>query len=273
VGVLDVINHDLRAIFIHVPKCAGSSVEHALFGTFEPRVPDYERLSGWCPERRIHLQHATPRQLLELELVTPETWRDYFTFSIVRNPFDRAVADYYWVMRNRHLVGTFSDYLTAAGPFRSVLAQACSYEYRGDHLVSQVSFLDTGDAAPLDFVGRFEDLDATEAALRSALGAPDLVLPHVNQSKRRFRHYSHFYRDAECDLVARRYAGDLDALGYSYEDRHGEWPGERMARQAFARADLLHRNARRSRNRRRSATYREASIAPGVGPLERADVG
>ena len=64
-----MISHKHKCIFIHIPKTAGTSINTF----FHPGVdfhydkPDYDRLFGWCPERKFHMQHATSKQLLETE--------------------------------------------------------------------------------------------------------------------------------------------------------------------------------------------------------------
>ena len=65
-----MISHTHKIIFIHIPKCAGSSVEvYFKNKTFDWTKPSYKNLTGWCPKRKIHLQHATSKQLLELDLI------------------------------------------------------------------------------------------------------------------------------------------------------------------------------------------------------------
>lgn len=63
----------LRAIFVHVPKCAGTSIENAL-------KESQDRVVGG---------HTTALGYLR---AFPEKFRDYFKFAIVRHPADRLVS-------------------------------------------------------------------------------------------------------------------------------------------------------------------------------------
>src|SRR5690606_31345973 len=114
-----MISHKLKIIFIHIPKCAGSSVKDYYFNKpkLDWRQPNYELLYGWCPKRRIHLQHATPKELIETELIPKEIWDSYFKFAFVRNPWDRAYSDYLWIQKDRNVKGDFKDYIKGLGEY------------------------------------------------------------------------------------------------------------------------------------------------------------
>lgn len=62
-----------KAIFVHVPKCAGASVSNAIYGC----------LGGG---------HTTLDQYLDV--FEPACIRNYFKFTIVRNPWSRLVSAY-----------------------------------------------------------------------------------------------------------------------------------------------------------------------------------
>ena len=64
-----MISHQHKIIFIHIPKCAGSSIKDYYFNSpqLDWKTPNYDLLYGWCPKRKIHLQHATSKQLLETD--------------------------------------------------------------------------------------------------------------------------------------------------------------------------------------------------------------
>src|SRR5690606_39458213 len=131
-----MISHKHKCIFIHIPKCAGSSIRDFYFDTpnLDWRTPNYELLYGWCPKRRIHLQHATAKQLLETELITENDWNDYFKFTFVRNPWDRAYSSYLWVMKDRKIKGTFDSFINKEGVFKEVLTNQKIKYNRACHL-------------------------------------------------------------------------------------------------------------------------------------------
>jgi chondroitin 4-sulfotransferase 11 len=71
--------HSKKCIFVHIPKTAGTSVTDALFGTPRPRH----------------------RPLQWYEGMEPELYKEYFKFAFVRNPWDRLVSGYHYVVNKK----------------------------------------------------------------------------------------------------------------------------------------------------------------------------
>jgi hypothetical protein len=84
--------------------------------------------------------------------------------------------------------------------------------------VNQIDYLERGaefgDSPAVDAILRFETLAADFDALAARIGFPDR-LPHVNASSRG-RGYRAAYDQTTQALVARRFARDLAALGYTF---------------------------------------------------------
>lgn len=215
-----MILRDLGIVFVHVPKAAGTSIEFALtrrrFSAGEP--PDHDVGWGWNADHGVWMQHATPDEMVACGLVTPDELRTAFTFTITRNPFDRAVSDYYFLRRHLGVRGSFKEMIEADGPWRRLLTDRTQPTYRGDHLRPQIDYLTLDGTPVIDHVGRLEALDETYAVLEARLGRV-LPRPHHKPGPSRFEHYSHFYSDDEVELVAAAYADDLDRLDYAFEDR------------------------------------------------------
>lgn len=113
-----MISHAHRCIFLHIPKCAGTSVETALghldghagrdgqdhrpLRFLETPVPlqaffGIDNLRIMKNRIRRPRPAANPRNLLT---VTPEQYARYFKFPIVRNPWDRLYSVYCNVARD-----------------------------------------------------------------------------------------------------------------------------------------------------------------------------
>ena len=215
-----MINHKLKIIFIHIPKCAGTSISNLLFETRELkwREPNYEIHYGWCPKRKIHMQHATPKQLLELGLIEESTWNNYTKFTVVRNPWSRAESDYQWIRRTRKIRDSFENYITRSGKFKAILTDNSTKNYRGDHLNKQVSYLDTETINNFDRVMRFESIQTEMKLLLNDLGLHHQVLPVAKKGKRK-KHYSYFYDELKKKLVDDYFRDDIDYLGYEFVDK------------------------------------------------------
>lgn len=217
-----MISHKHKCIFIHIPKCAGSSI----LKYFHPKEklnwqkPNYDIFYGWCPDRKIHLQHATTKQLLETGLVSKEMWHEYFKFTVIRNPWDRSYSDYLWMQKERKVEGSFFDYINKEGVFNEILTNNEVMEYRGDHLMQQTDFIDIEGENKMDAIIRFESLQAEMNGILQKLGLNEKFKIHENKSPLKRRpHYSDFYTESSKNLVDDIYKDDIKSLGYVYENK------------------------------------------------------
>ena len=151
-----MISHKHKCIFIHIPKTAGTSINTFFFPNvrFYQDIPNYDVLFGWCPIRKIHLQHATGAQLIETGLVSEQNWEEYFKFSFVRNPWDRAYSDFTWIQEFSGVQGRFEDYIGKKGSFQKILNDSSDHHFLGDHLLPQSEFFDLDGKYELDYIGK-----------------------------------------------------------------------------------------------------------------------
>jgi hypothetical protein len=211
-----MIHHPLRCLFVHVPKTAGTSLKDRLAG-YSPRSPRSD--PAGVEALYTHLTAAELRQRLTAAGADPVA---YFQFSFVRNPWDRLISAY--------------RYLEAggSGSVRELPRVAAVKRYRGDfcrfvleglealtahHPYFQPQHRWTHDGLdpdrPLDFIGRYERLEADFAKVATHLGLPESgPLP-------RLRHGGHgpyveAYDDDSRTRVEQVYARDIALFGYSF---------------------------------------------------------
>lgn len=98
---------DKKLLFLHIPKCAGGTIDAALVEKRAAKVNSYiERIINLYLKRidprskhlfglglfAFSLQHLTIDQILDLNLMTPEELHSYTIFTVVRHPEDRFVS-------------------------------------------------------------------------------------------------------------------------------------------------------------------------------------
>ena len=87
-----MIINKLKCVFVHIPKTAGSSIEEVLYPSLGQisLMSDVKLFAGWDSKNKIWMQHATMQQINDLYMGDVS---EYFKFSFVRNPYERAVSD------------------------------------------------------------------------------------------------------------------------------------------------------------------------------------
>jgi chondroitin 4-sulfotransferase 11 len=191
-----MISHKHKCIFVHIPKTGGMTIEYALGA-------DLKKLH----KRTIGEKHGTPRQWKY-----PKYWNEYFTFTGVRNPWDRLVSSYFYDLsmwrrghRNRHrkLVKRFGKCRFRKYIIRHLNTRALHYRLQTDWFVD----------IP-DYILRFENLQKDFNIVCDKIGIPQQQLPHKNKSKH--KHYTEYYDDETRSIVAEKYAKDIEYFGYKF---------------------------------------------------------
>lgn len=186
-----------QCVFIHVPKCAGSSVCSALLdGRWPGHLPYY-----WYQQQ------------------FPEHCQRSFKFAFVRDPLERAYSAYTYLRSNpmgardlqaHELVSSYRDF----DHFVSGWLHPDNLR-RQLHFAPQTDFLvDLMGQVAMDFVGRQESLEQDFQRLCERLGVTS-SLPRLNVSLgRRSEPVRDFCTLRTRRLVRRAYQRDYEVLGY-----------------------------------------------------------
>lgn len=156
------------------------------------------------------LQHLLATQVRSE--VDADVFESYFTFAVVRNPWDRAVSQYVYMRQRddlRDFIGmkhdaSFKHYLHLIGRKKHVQWE------------EQVAFVHDGDGTALvDHIGRFEALEDSASEIFRRVGVHGAQLPHELRGERGA--YQTFYDDESAEMVGSMYAADVRAFGYSFD--------------------------------------------------------
>ncbi|MCH1458206.1 MAG: sulfotransferase family protein, partial [Synechococcus sp. MOX_bin73] len=101
-----MISYDKRCIFIHIPKCGGTSIENVIW----PHPEDLTEANLWWGfVSKYHnkyqtggLQHLLARQVRSE--VGLEIFNSFYKFTIVRNPWDRIVSQFAYMQTRSDLM-------------------------------------------------------------------------------------------------------------------------------------------------------------------------
>tara|TARA_B110000495_G_scaffold64587_1_gene54950 strand:- start:7140 stop:7772 length:633 start_codon:yes stop_codon:yes gene_type:complete len=204
--------HNFLAIF--PPKTASTSVRRVLNLT-EPVVISGEKMAS------VHIPCTEWLNVMIKDGIDPSS---YFKFMFVRNPWSRIVSQWEYMRRMQRrdtsygaackrivgIVKNFKGFLTinvsdlyGTGSDEHLLEPCYNYGYdsHGNQLV--------------DFVGKFENLQQDFNTVCHSIGLSQRLVPHINISK--YKHYTKYYDEDTKQVVANRYAKDIDYFKYTFK--------------------------------------------------------
>lgn len=193
--------HQLKCIFIHIPKCAGMSVSEGLFGGEVGHRP-----ARW------------------FELYDKERFQSYFKFTFVRNPWDRLVSAFFYLKQGgmtpqdktwagRHLArfDTFDAFVRSLvdPKFRRV---ALAWP----HFAPQLDYIrDCSGRICVDYCGRVESFSRDYDRVCSILGVPARVRDTNRSSHDEY--YTYYTRES-VEIVRDVYREDVAAFNYEFRE-------------------------------------------------------
>lgn len=227
-----IVSHRHRFIFLKTAKTAGTSLEIALSSICGPRDIITEisrddeatrsRLGYRGPQNhRVPWLKLSPRGLARIGVrgarptwlfnhttageiraaVSSDVWRDYYKFTIVRNPWDRMVSLYFYMTRNQAPPPSFHDYIVG-NPAR-VLDNWRQY---------------TLDGRPvMDSVIRFEAFAETIASVSREAGFPATVLDVFQAQNAKAQHRDRSFRMSALDATFIGLLAEPEARAFGYD--------------------------------------------------------
>jgi len=184
------IFHHYKAIFIHIPKVAGTSMERAL------ELSRMDNVGGHSTALAIRIQY-------------PKEFNEYYKFSFVRNPYDRISSAYFYLKNIKaggdhqnqlvHLSKDINDYIENYLSKETII-----------HLWPQYKFI-TGPFGNIliDSIFRFENLEEDWEKVCGKLKV-NLNLPHFRPTKKKLFEYT----PNSINIINKLYKKDFELFGY-----------------------------------------------------------
>lgn len=216
------ISHKHKIIFIHIPKCAGSSIESILdikgVNDFYTKGMNYYR-EQIIPKDKFSLddykiclsknmQHYT---FLELsKILDNEILKTYKIITVVRNPFDRLVSEYNFIMNSKLKdKPTFKELILYKLNLDPLTRNTC---FDG-HLETQTSYLinEQNNFNNINKIYKFENLQECLKEINQMTG--NNSYPHLLSSLRT-KPFMEYYDDQLKQIVYNFYKQDFINFNY-----------------------------------------------------------
>ena len=188
-----------KCIFIHIPKAAGQSVSLALFNDKHPghwSIKDFE----WENERKL---------------------KYYYTFTFVRNPWDRLVSAYFYLKNSTPYLGDQNfakDFLSEYESFEDFVLNGFGREciINWVHFRPQISFLlDSKGKLNIDYIGKLESLESDFEKISAQLNFDAMSLPKKTNTSKRSDYRSYFNNEMK-EKVEFLYSDDIKVFNYVF---------------------------------------------------------
>ncbi|NRG18490.1 sulfotransferase family 2 domain-containing protein [Rhizobiales bacterium] len=229
-----IISHEYKYLYVINPKVASTSIRNRL-----------RELNGYPPldNPRDVMGHkgsgfVLPKHLSEKEFFDICSGRKgYYTFSFVRNPFDRLVSAYTYFQRGVDQPGFNAEkksiYLRKWDPhrdpktrtkmgFEEFVEGVCrnTHHMQDQHWRTQCDLLKI-NKINYDFVGKMEKFASNFVSVLKHLDAPDEIIARAgdvtNSSERRKNDIASFFTDKAADMVREKFKEDFERFDYSMD--------------------------------------------------------
>lgn len=205
-----LISNSRRFLFIHIYKNAGTSISHALSPYALAKVEKIANLiSTRLGQPKVFNPSPYPTHITASQLIDEigiAAYDSFFSFAIVRNPWDWQVSLYNYMLKNTH--HHQHALVSNLGGFTAYIHWRCENE-----IALQSDFIYNNNELVVDYVGRFESLIHDFQEITRRIGI-QVALPKLNVSNS--IPYRQFYTNETRDLVAKMFSLDIKLFGYEF---------------------------------------------------------
>jgi hypothetical protein len=203
-----IISHKHRFIFVKTAKTAGTSIETFL----SPFCGESDVLTPFGREEpghraRNHAGFYNHMPGFEVRSHVPaDVWNGYFKFCVERNPWDKALSHYYFVIKRFSIDLSLDEYLAS-----------------GKTCINYPKYTEPSDPDKIivDRVVQYEKISSELMEIFESLGIPfngDLGIRAKGQYRVDRRPYQEVLSHSQRDIIAETYAQEIKLFGFEFSE-------------------------------------------------------
>ena len=176
-----IISEQLKFLFIHNPKVAGSSIRKVLLPYNSSPFELWHQRYVQSLERVVDLSHLAAKDLSSL-LTVP---KGYFRFGFVREPYERFLSAVHEHSKQNNLDLSSSKENLSQWVLNKLTPTSVRYDWNLSHFCPQHYYFYSGNTCEADFIGTQADLNSDWIKVLSILDL-DPELHSLGNERQRF---------------------------------------------------------------------------------------
>ncbi|MEO0535475.1 MAG: sulfotransferase family 2 domain-containing protein [Cyanobacteria bacterium P01_A01_bin.123] len=205
--------------FIDIPRTSSSSIRAELGTHFGFPYGKINLTDKQYASRQIFPDHMPAEKIHAI--LGESVWRKIFTFTIVRNPWDRIHSLYEYRRKVRRIPQelSFRDYVLSLekavsnNDFSNTLFQHPYHRYGASEFISGKN----GEVM-VDYIAKYENREYDLKPIATRLNLPQLGGLNIQRASSGSKNYSYFYDSEMRECIEKIYAKDIELFDYRFDD-------------------------------------------------------
>lgn len=202
--------------FVDIPRTSSSSIRAELGEIFGTPYAKQNLLETAYSRPQIFQDHLTVGDIKKI--LGQKFWNKIFTFTVVRNPWDRCYSIYHY-QKKVSLVSidvSFSEYIKA---LQKATPESPWFQYHGFRFGAADYLVDDQGQIDVDYICKYENREHDLAVVASRIGIKHLGQLAIQKAAPKNSHYSEHYNPETKQIIETLYQKDIQLFDYRFENR------------------------------------------------------